>query len=86
MAIDAQDMIDQILREQCVYEAIDGSKSHWFRYLTEVHKRCATSQEDSSKVHYIVPLCHEWLLKSFTEKDNNKLVVNFDRFEKCFND
>lgn len=37
-----RDMIDQTIREQCVYEAIaNTTKAHWFTYISKLMKVCA---------------------------------------------
>lgn len=81
-----QSLVEQSLREQCVYEAIDGSKSHWFRYLQELHSKCATGS-DSSKVTLIDSTCHDFTVKFFSEEnDPTKLVINYKVYSECLDD
>ena len=66
----AAQLIDQSIREQCVFEQIDSDKkSHWFEYIHQLINKCILTQ-NSGKVgnprnfefESIVPItsaCHD---------------------------
>ena len=59
------EMIDQMLREQCVFEAVKGqSKSHWFNYMVVLEEKCITQRIDplnarNATLMKITQECHD---------------------------
>lgn len=77
-------MIEQVFREHCVFEALEGQKSHWFRYMDILLDGCAVHRNHSNPHTYqlITPECNEKAMK-FTQIYSQ---FNRDKYDACVND
>lgn len=80
------DMAIQLIKEQCVFEALQGQKSHWFRFMDTLTDGCVHDHDESSgsdqKQKAITPECFNKALKF------SQVFSNYDhsKFENCVNE
>ena len=80
-----QSVIDQNLRELCMYDSIaDDRKSLWFSYINVVIQNCMMPDEGSDLVKPVTSECHDSKVLALLKTDSfSKLNVDWDRFTKC---
>jgi len=58
--ISPKEVIDQSLREQCMYESIKGgTKSHWFNYMRKVLEECILKGKSKTDIKKLDAQCHK---------------------------
>ena len=75
-----------MIKEQCVFEALNGQKSHWFHFMATLVEGCVVrkgeNEETSSNVNVarmkpITPECFEKALKfsqAYSNYDHGKFL------------
>lgn len=43
-----RETVTQLIREQCVFDALQGQKSHWFRFMKVLIDGCVVQKDDFS--------------------------------------
>jgi len=73
-------LIEQSLKEQCVYEAVhESTKSHWIIYIQKLMTTCVRDPNDQIMLMAISDECHEKVLKDLIDTPNDGL--NIDHFK-----
>jgi hypothetical protein len=88
-AITPQEIIDENLREMCMYDAIpQDRKSLWFLYLKIVIEQCVmpdVEDADDMVLKAVTEDCHAHRVASLIEASDYKKVlgIDFDIYESC---
>ena len=76
-----RETVTQLIREQCVFDALQGQKSHWFRFMKVLIDGCVVQKDEfaDSKVKIIQPECFVKALKF------SQVYSNYDqeKFKDC---
>ena len=73
-------MADQAIREQCMFQALKGQKSHWFRFMATLIKGCILPKDTDNLVpRLITEECFHKAV-SFSQVFSK---YDLNEFEKC---
>ena len=77
-------MVEETIRELCVYEAIEEeSKSHWFYYVNHLLKQCSVDPNDLSHTMLISELCHDSVVESLASNKSDGIKINLESYNDC---
>lgn len=77
-------MIEQTIREQCVYEAIrEQSKSHWFYYINTVMRWCSIDPDNPSSTILISQECHDDAITDLAANDTDGIDIDLSKYKSC---